>query len=118
MKRDPLTKEEFLPKSISQRFASPENRIKFHNLNAKALRHSSAFINKPLHVNLRVLNELMKGKNKAFFHKEFMLGKGFSFEVLTNYTEWEGKRYPQVYKFIIIPFSDEKIQIIKMPSND
>jgi len=113
MKRDPLTKEEFLPKSISQRFATPENRIKFHNLNAKLLRHSSDFINKPLHVNLRMLNELMKEKNEATFHKQFLLGKGFSFKVHNHVNRHEGKNHYAIYQYTIVVLDNEQIKIIK-----
>ena len=113
MKRDPLTKEEFLPKSISQRFATPENRIKFHNLNAKLLRHSSAYINKPQHVNLRILNELMKGKKEDEFHKQFLLGKGFSFKVHNHFNVHDGKNHYALYQYTIVVLGNNQIKIIK-----
>ena len=114
MRKDPLTKEEFEPKRISQRFANPQNRIKYHNLNAKTLRHSAAFVNKPLHINHRICNELLLGKKEAIFHKQFLLGKGFSFGVHTHYERYDGKNQYAIYLYIWIPLENEQIKIIKL----
>ena len=79
MKRnDLLTGEGFYPSRITQKFASAKNRIKYHNNKANKLRHSVMFVNTPLQSNLRILNELMKEKEKATFHKQYLLGKGYS----------------------------------------
>ena len=31
LRKDPLTKEDFIAKRVNQKFAKPENRIKFYN---------------------------------------------------------------------------------------
>ena len=115
---DPLTKEVFLKKRISQRFANSVNRITYHNKKANIVRQEMMFVNRPLFVNNKILMELMRGKVKSFFHKEFLLGKGFTFGVFTNYSVREEKQYPTVYNFLLIPISEEKIQIIKLQPND
>ena len=114
MLTDPLTKQEFYPKRISQRFATPQNRIKYHNDKAKKLRHSSAYINKPLHINHRILIELLEGKKEAVFHKQFLIGKGFSFSVNTHIEDYNGKKRYAIYEFVIISLENEQIQIIKI----
>ena len=64
MRKDLYTGELFEPKRITQKFANSKNRIAYHNFNATKLRQSIAHINKPLHVNLKILNELMIEKKR------------------------------------------------------
>lgn len=113
MRKDPLTNLEFEPKRISQRFENPQNRIKYHNLAAKKLRHSVAYVNRPLHKNLKVMNELLEGKTEALFHKQFLFGKGFSFGVHTHYELYNGKTEKAVYQYIWMVIENEQIKIIK-----
>jgi hypothetical protein len=98
---DLLTGESFIPRRITQKFARAENRIKFHNQKANKLRHSVMFVNTPLQKNLRILNEIMLGKSKGVFHKQYLLGKGYSFDVLTHYENFEEKRTACIYHFTI-----------------
>ncbi len=110
MKRnDLLTGEAFYPSRITQKFACADNRIKYHNRKANQLRHSVMFVNSPLHKNLRILNEIMDGKEKGSFHRQYLLGKGYSFEVLTHYYEMEGKRFPCVYNYLMVVAENDKL---------
>jgi len=113
IRKDLLTGEEFSPKRSSQRFSCPANRIKFHSNRATQLRHDSAYVNKPLLKNFRILNELMKGKLRGTFHKQFLLGKGFNFKVLTHFEEYEEETCNAIYQYIIIPIENNKIKIIR-----
>jgi hypothetical protein len=113
MKRqDLLTKEEFTPTRINQKFAKSENRIKYYNEKANELRHSLAYVNKPLHHNIRILNEIMMGKKEAIFHKQFMLGKGFSVGVHTHVKKFGDKNEYAIYNYIIIPQANEQLKIV------
>ena len=116
--RDPLTTQFFFKKRNNQRFATSENRVTYHNQRANELRKNMNNINRPLFVNNRILLEIMVEKRKAIFHKQFLLGKGFTFGVFTHYTDWEGSSRPSLYGFIILSLSDDKIQIIKKTEND
>jgi len=100
-RKDMLTGQEFYPSRITQKFACADNRIKYHNIKANKLRHSVMYVNSPLHKNLRILNEIMQGKDKGIFHKQFLLGKGYSMGVLTHYNEIEGKQISCVYYYSI-----------------
>jgi hypothetical protein len=116
IRKDLLTGEVFVPQRINQVFAKSANRIAFHafhNKKANDLRHSAAFINKPLHVNLRILNELMKGKTDKTFHKQFLMGKGFSFSVHNHVNVYEGKNHYALYQYTVVNLGDEQIKIIK-----
>ena len=113
IRQDLLTGEAFVPQRINQVFANSANRIAYHNKKANQLRHSAAFINKPLHVNLRILNELMKGKKEKTFHKQFLLGKGFSFSVYNHVNFYEGKNHYALYQYTVVNLGNDQIKIIK-----
>ncbi len=112
MKKDLLTGEEFVPSRITQKFAAAENRIIYYNNKANEERHKNGFINKPLHTNVRVLDSLMDGVPEKTVHREFLLGKGFNFGILTHYMKYKGVSYPAVYQYIIIRDGEDKIKII------
>ena len=104
---DPLTGESFIPKKITQIFASSANRIKFNNNNASKLRKDNAFIDKPLRNNHRILRELLADKKEFKEFRHYFRGQGFSFFHFTDYREYEGKSYPCVYEFMIIAIEDQ-----------
>ena len=114
---DLLTGESFVPRRITQKFARTENRIKFHNQKANKLRHSVMFVNTPLQKNLRILNEIMLGKNKGVFHKQYLLGKGYSFDVLTHYENFEEKRTACIYHFTIQVGENDQLIFNRIKSN-
>lgn len=113
MRRDLLTDEEFIPLRINQKFARPMNRVIYYNNKANELRHKVAFVNKPLHINIRILDEIMKDKTESIFHQQFLLGKGFSFNVHTHYEKYDGKNHNAIYQYIILRLENDKIKIIR-----
>jgi hypothetical protein len=114
MKRqDLLTQEEFMPKRINQKFATSKNRIRYYNNKANQYRHSVAYISKPLHTNIKILNELMKGKKEETFHKQFLFGKGYTIGINTHFEEYEGKAHFAIHNYILISLSNNQMKIIK-----
>jgi hypothetical protein len=123
MKRnDLLTGEPFVPKRINHKFAKSANRIRFHNRSATKLRHSVQHINKPLHKNLKILNEVMENITKKKIHRQWLLGKGFSFGVMTHYIEFGEEQRKCIYDFSISNHKEDSdyviITRIKKESND
>ena len=112
-KNDLLTGESFSPKRINQRFKTAANRIKYHNDKANEQRHSVAHINKPLHQNHRILIELLLNKNEATFHKQFLIGKGYNFDVHTHYEVCNSQREFAIYQYIILSLDKDTIKIIR-----
>lgn len=110
-RKDPLTGEEFVPKKISQRFATSDNRIKFNNQKANAVRKEVSYIDKPLHLNRRILKQLMGNEKEKTFHKEFLLGKGIDFRVTTHVITIDSIKRFCLYQFIYI-FDDQNVTII------
>jgi hypothetical protein len=102
IRNDLLTGEDFVPKKISQRFATPQNRIKYNNNKANALRQERAFVDKPINSTHRVLRELMKNSKKQEFYKQFLLGKGVDFRVSNNTVKVDGFLRYALYEFIYI----------------
>ncbi len=114
MKRqDLLTKEEFIPTRINQKFANARNRIKFYNDRANEFRHSIAHISKPLYMNIRILDDLMKGKKDMVIHKQFLLGKGFTMGLHTHIEQYNQKNQFAIHKYIIIALENDEIKIVK-----
>lgn len=112
-KTDLYTGEHFFPSRSNQLFATEENRIKYNNLKAKELRNKRSFVDKPLHTNLRILNELMAAKTEIVLHRQFLLGKGYTVDVFTHYEEVNGKDHHAVYEFVIIPLQNEQVKILR-----
>jgi hypothetical protein len=112
-KIDPLTGKEFIPKRSNQLFESPANRIKYNNQKAREFRNELDHINKPLVKNVKILNELLMNKTKITFHREFLKGKGFTFNVITHFDNFEGEEHPCLYQYMITEMSNEKITIRK-----
>lgn len=111
-KQDLLTGEIFTPKKSHQKFASPKNRIIYNNNKANSLRKRTEAINKPLHNNYLILSKLMADKEAQTFHKQFLLGCGFSFSVQTHIIKIENKEYAALYQYAIMPLDDDEIKII------
>ena len=112
-KIDPLTGEVFIASRSNQLFANDENRVRFNNEKAKELRDKKSFVDKQLHKNLLILIEIMNGKDEGVFHRQFLIGKGYSLNVLTHYESHTGKDCRAVYNYILFPEGSENIKIIK-----
>jgi|GEM_PF-1532353 len=106
-RKDPLTGEEFIPKKKTQRFATTQNRIKYNNKLAGALRQEKAYVDKPMNSTHRILRELMKNKKKETFYKQFLIGKGVDFRIINNTIKVDGFIQYAIYEFIYI-FDDHE----------
>lgn len=98
----PYSGEEFFPKRNNQRFASPKNKSDYHNSINNELKKLTSDIDRKLHRNFRILLEIMLGKEKYILSKDYLKGKGYSFEVLTHFENYEGRNCHAIYSFIII----------------
>ena len=113
VRKDPLTGEGFVPKKVSQRFATSANRIKYNNDKASKINSQRAFVDKPLHKNQNILKEILGNKTEIIIHAEFLKGRGYNFHLTTHYDKWEGKNVPCIYEFMIITQLNEQIKILK-----
>lgn len=111
--KDPLSGILFVPKRPNQIFACRENQIKYNNLKSKKLREKTAFVNKPLQNNFKILEELLNNKKESTFHKQFLLGKGFSFEVNTGIDTIGEINGFAIYNYVVFIVNSETIKIVK-----
>lgn len=112
-RKDLLTGEEFIPKKITQRFATPANRIKYNNEKASQTRKKRAFVDKPLHRNQVILSQLLENNKDITVHEEFLLGRGYNFKLISHYDVVEEKNYPCVYEYVIITLPNQQIKILR-----
>ena len=103
---DPYTGEIFIPKKISQRFATPENRIKFNNDKAKKIRIELAPILNPIKTNYKIIKELIGTKTEIEVNKHFLRGKGYNFEVTTQMDFYNGRPHPLIFEYLIVSNSN------------
>lgn len=99
----PYSGEEFYPKRHNQRFAHRSYREAFHNNVNNEIRRARSKIDKMLHKTNSVFIQEMKNKDQESFHKEYLIGRGCSFDVMTNYVEYQGVKRQAIYDFLIIP---------------
>jgi hypothetical protein len=113
-RKDPQTGELFFPKSANQKFARPENRIKFNNDAANELRRERENINKPIHIAHVKLRKLMDGINEAEFSFDYMEGAEIDFNLFNHYVLYNGINRRAIFEFIIIIYRfNKRIKVIR-----
>ena len=101
---DPLTNEPFVKLRRNMRFATPEHRIKWHSKNKLLAKELRAFIEKPLHVNHKILMELLEPSETKTFQKTILSEQGYCFSVLTHYEYHDNCLNAALYNFILLTF--------------
>lgn len=85
----PYSNRTFEVKRQNQVFASAEDRIAYHNEQNRFLREKLSFINKQLLKNYKIANSLLADFPDISVHKQFLRGKGFSFQMFTHVSQKE-----------------------------
>jgi hypothetical protein len=83
VKIDPYTQEKFFPKRSNQVFATPQNKMMFHNERAKEYRDETKGFRNGLDRNYRMVCALLNGNFFARAHVEYLFGMGFDFGALS-----------------------------------
>jgi len=107
----PYSCEEFIPKRRNQVFATPKNRVNFHNDNAAELRLLKAPFDKQLDKNFIILSELVAEGETKTFSRDKILIKGFNPDYFTNFVEYGGSNLRCLYHFVFFISSDNEITI-------
>ena len=81
MNIDPLTKQEFVPRHLNQRFESRKNQIKYNNLKARRKRAAKKKYDQPLDRNRNILIKILNGSNEAIKSKDWLLALGYNFNI-------------------------------------
>lgn len=113
--KDLLTGEEFEPKKISQKFATPENRIKYNNKRASLFNRSRNIKLKPINENHKILTSIMGNENRKIVNAHFLEGRGYNFAAMTTNVFIDKIVIPCIHEFaIIIKEGDDNIIIQKI----
>lgn len=103
----PHTNVAFQAHRNNQRFSSPEARKSYHNLRNNELRSKLSFINKQLIKNYKIADELLGDFNDVSVHKQFLRGKGFSFQMFTHVSQKDDDIVFGLYDIAFTKLPDE-----------
>jgi hypothetical protein len=84
VKIDPYTQEKFFPKRSNQVFATPQNKMMFHNERAKEYRDETKAVRSRIDRNNKLFALLLGYNIKARFHVEYLKGKGADLKAVTR----------------------------------
>lgn len=103
----PYSNKTFKAKRQNQIFASSEDRIAFHNEQNNLLRKKLSFINKQLLKNYKIADALLGDFNDVSVHKQFLRGKGFSFQMFTHVSQKDDDIVFGLYDIAFTKLPDE-----------
>lgn len=115
IKKDPLTGEVFVAKRSNQRFATAENKIRYHNRKNAEINKERAFIDKPCKLSHLILKALHNPNSDNIYNRYLLEGKGLRFDAFNRIVDTKFGRLHAYYDYAIrmIPNSDN-VQIIKL----
>lgn len=91
----------FKPRRSNQIFIDAKARSAFFNKKMKTIREKVEKTNKKLLKNFLILKEEIGDKREVVKHEEYLLGRGYSFNVFTNLIKYDDNIVGQVYDFLI-----------------
>ena len=79
-------------------------------------------MDKKMKIDVKILNEVMQNITKKKLHRQWLLGKGFNFGVMTHYIEFGEEQRKCIYNFSISNHKEDADYVIitrlKKESND
>jgi hypothetical protein len=103
----PYSKTMFEAKRQNQIYRSASDRISFNNLQNNLLRKRLSFINKQLLKNYKIVDALLGDFTDVSVHKQFLRGKGFSFQMFTHVSDKEDEIVFGLYDISFMKLLDE-----------
>lgn len=103
----PFTQTLFDARRNNQKFSTPEARKSYNNLLNGLLRKKLSFINKQLLKNYKIADALLGDFTDVSVHKQFLRGKGFSFQMFTHVSQKEDEMVFGLYDISFMKLPDE-----------
>ena len=103
----PYSKTMFEAKRQNQIYRSASDRISHNNLLNNLLRKKLSFINKQLLKNYKIADALIGDFTDVSVHKQFLRGKGFSFQMFTHVSQKEDEIVYGLYDISFMKLTDE-----------
>lgn len=103
----PYSKTLFEAKRQNQIYRSAFDRVSFNNEQNNSLRKKLSFINKQLLKNYKIADALLGDFTDVSVHKQFLRGKGFSFQMFTHVSQKEDDIVFGLYDIAFMKLADE-----------
>ena len=103
----PYSKTLFEAKRQNQIYRSAFDRVSFNNEQNNLLRKKLSFINKQLLKNYKIADALIGDFTDVSVHKQFLRGKGFSFQMFTHVSQKEDDIVYGLYDISFMKLTDE-----------
>lgn len=103
----PYSKTLFEAKRHNQIYRSAIDRVSFNNEQNNSLRKKLSFINKGLLKNYKIADALLGDFTDVSVHKQFLRGKGFSFQMFTHVSQKEDDIVFGLYDIAFMKLADE-----------
>lgn len=122
-KVDPHTLKEFIPKRKNQIFETVQNKIDYHNKNARNERFTKKEIDSKINKNYRILKSKIGDENEVCLPEKELLREGFDLRFINHFCKIDYKNKIQqvlgIYDFFYFIKQDSKeIVIIKHQDHD
>ncbi len=111
---DPWTNEEFEKRRSNQIYACRKNQVQSNNNRARNRRKAMANINKALDQNRKILQSILGDEEYVKRSKDFLLGAGYHFGVLTHHENLSNLVWDCVYEYGIAAIEEEYYIISKI----
>jgi hypothetical protein len=112
--KDLLTQEVFVKRRSNQKFANPQNRIRYNNKKAQRKRTAKAFVDGPLDRNRTILGRILNGKTELTISKDYLLGSGFTFNLYNYQKNEDGLIYSGIYEYGVAKLNETTYKIKKL----
>jgi hypothetical protein len=99
VKIDPYSQEKFFPKRSNQVFATPQNKMMYHNERAKEYRDETKAVRSRIDRNNKLFESLLGDNKKARFHVEYLRGKGVDLKAVTRVFQIRDEIVYRVFDF-------------------
>ena len=96
---DPYTQEKFFPKRSNQVFATPKNKMMFHNERAKEYRDETKAVRSRIDRNNKLFASMLGNRIKVRKHVEFLKGKGVDLNAVTRVIKLRDEIIYRVFDF-------------------
>ena len=112
--KDLLTKEAFYKRRRNQKFARPQNRIRYNNRKSQMKRTAKAFVDGPMDKNRTILIRILDGRNELTVSRDYLLGSGFIFNFFSYHKMIDNQMYDGIYEFGIAKIDESTYKIKKL----
>ena len=110
----PVTGLTFTARRSNQKFSSAKARNDYYNGVAKELRHMKAGLDKSLEKSRRVIIQALGSEKEVIKSRDFLLGAGLNFNLMTNTKKMDDKVIVAIYDVAYTKISEGSYKLIRL----